>query len=243
MRDRAGRFIVFEGPDGGGKTTQVARTLDWLEATGREVVACRDPGGTSLGDHLRPLLKERSAITIGMTAEMLLFMASRAQLIEEVVRPALDRGAIVVGDRYLLSNVVYQGIAGGLNVADLWNVGRAATAGLLPDLTLVMDVPVAVALDRIGPGRDRIEDRGVAYRDQVRQGFLDAGGNLSRTDRGGGWVASHRRGDPDHSIRGGACPGYRSAVMIGWSSRSSARCAVVGCRMPSCSSVPRGSAS
>ena len=174
MSERAGRFIVFEGPDGGGKTTQVARTLEWLAATGREVLACRDPGGTGLGDHLRTLLKERSDLAIGMTAEMLLFMASRAQLIDEVVLPALGRGAIVVGDRYLLSNVVYQGVAGGLDVADLWHVGRAATGGLLPDLTLVIDVPVDVSLGRIGPGRDRIEDRGVAYRQQVRQGFLGA---------------------------------------------------------------------
>ncbi len=171
---RTGRFIVLEGPDGGGKTTQVARLAAWLRATGREVVPCRDPGGTALGDQLRSLLKDRSDLTIGMTAEMLLFMASRAQLIAEVIRPALDRGAIVVGDRYLLSNVVYQGIAGGLDVADLWHVGRAATGGLMPDLTIVVDVPVEVSLDRIGPGRDRIEDRGVAYRQQVRQGYRDA---------------------------------------------------------------------
>ena len=174
LSERGGRFIVLEGPDGGGKTTQVARTLDWLQSTGREVIACRDPGGTALGDHLRVLLKERSDVAIGMTAEMLLFMASRAQLLAEVVRPALDRGAVVVGDRYLLSNMVYQGVAGGLDVADLWHVGRAATGGLLPDLTVVVDVPVAVSLDRIGPGRDRIEDRGVLYREQVRRGFLDA---------------------------------------------------------------------
>ena len=172
MTDR-GQFIVLEGPDGGGKTTQAARLVDWLRAAGREVVACRDPGGTALGDRLRALVKDRSDVSIGMTAEMLLFMASRAQLIEEVIRPALARGAVVVGDRYLLSNVVYQGIAGGLAVEDIWHVGRAATGGLMPDLTVILDVPVAVALGRVGPGRDRIEDRGDDYRERVRAGFLD----------------------------------------------------------------------
>ena len=179
MSERSGRFVVFEGPDGGGKTTQAARLTDWLGQTGREVVACRDPGGTALGDQLRTLLKERSEVAIGMTAEMFLFMASRAQLIAEVVRPALERGAVVIGDRYLLSNVVYQGIAGGLDVDDLWRVGKAATGGLMPDLTILIDVPIEVALERVGPGRDRIEDRGVAYRKLVREGFLQASANYS----------------------------------------------------------------
>lgn len=174
MSEECGRFVVLEGPDGGGKTTQAARLVDWLRSTGREVVACRDPGGTALGDRLRALVKDRSDVAIAMTAEMLLFMASRAQLIEEVIRPALTRGAMVVGDRYLLSNVVYQGIAGGLPVEAIWHVGRAATGGLMPDLTLILDVPVDVALGRVGPGRDRIEDRGDDYRARVRAGFLDA---------------------------------------------------------------------
>ena len=174
MGNHSGRFIVLEGPDGGGKTTQAARLVRWLGAAGGEVVACREPGGTRLGEQIRGMVKDRSDVAIGMMAEMLLFMASRAQLIAEVVRPALDRGAVVVGDRYLLSNVVYQGIAGGLDPGDVWAVGGAATGGLLPDLTIILDVPVGVALDRVGPGRDRIEDRGAAYRQRVRDGFLEA---------------------------------------------------------------------
>ncbi len=105
---------------------------------------------------------------------MLLFMSSRAQLVEEVIRPALDRGAIVVGDRFLLSNVVYQGYAGGLDVEEIWRVGLVATGGLLPDFTIIVDVPPEVANQRIGPSRDRIEDRGEGYRQAVREGFLIA---------------------------------------------------------------------
>jgi dTMP kinase len=169
-----GRLIVLEGPDGSGKSTQAARLAGWLTASGREVVAFRDPGGTSLGERLRSIVKDRSGLTIGMKAEMLLFMTSRTQLVEEVVRPALARGAIVVGDRFLLSNVVYQGYAGGLDVEEIWRVGLIATGGLLPDLTIVVDVPPEVAAQRIGPARDRIEDRGEDYRAKVREGFLTA---------------------------------------------------------------------
>jgi dTMP kinase len=169
-----GRFFVLEGPDGSGKTTQVARLAGWLRSIGREVVTCREPGGTALGERLRSIVQERSDVAIGMRAEMLLFMTSRAQLVEEVIRPALGRGEVVVSDRFLLSNVVYQGYAGGLDVDDLWRVGLTATGGLLPDLTLVIDVPPEVAKARIGPARDRIEDRGDDYRGRVREGFLAA---------------------------------------------------------------------
>jgi dTMP kinase len=172
-----GRFVVLEGPDGGGKTTQASRLADWLGSTGREVVACREPGGTALGERLRDLLKGRSDMAIGMKAEMLLFMASRAQLVEEVIRPAMARGSVVVCDRFLLSSVVYQGFAGGLDVDDLWRVGLAATGGLMPDLTLIVDVAPEIARTRVGPARDRIEDRGEAYRARVREGFLQAAEN------------------------------------------------------------------
>lgn len=174
LSNRSGSYIVLEGPDGGGKTTQAARLATWLRLLGQEVVSCRDPGGTALGEYLRALLKDRSEFTIGMMSEMLLFMASRAQLVAEVIRPALERGAVVIGDRYLLSNVVYQGVAGGIDVDDLWLIGKAATGGLMPDLTVVIDVPIEVTLERVGPGRDRIEDRGMAYRERVREGFLQA---------------------------------------------------------------------
>ena len=170
--DTRSGFIVLEGPDGSGKTTQAARLVDWLRGQGLDVVACRDPGGTALGDRLRSILLDRSTSPMTMRAEMLLYMASRAQLVDEIIRPALDAGRIVVSDRYLLSNVAYQGAAGGLGADEVWRVGAIATAGLMPALTLLIDVPLEVARTRTGGGRDRIEDRSDEYRRQVRQGFL-----------------------------------------------------------------------
>ncbi|MBX6315282.1 MAG: dTMP kinase, partial [Isosphaeraceae bacterium] len=155
-----------------GKTTQAARLAPWLRRRGLAVEMCREPGGTPLGERLRALLLDRSALSIGLRAEMLLYMASRAQLVEDVIRPALDAGRVVVSDRYLLSSVVYQGYAGGLPVEEVWQVGAAATGGLLPDLTLLLDVPPEVARARIGAARDRIEDRPEAFQRLVREGFL-----------------------------------------------------------------------
>src|SRR5262249_50091568 len=152
-------FISLDGPDGGGKTTQAARLVRWLEEQGREVVACRDPGGTALGDRLRAILLDRHDMPIGMRAEMFLYMASRAQLVAEGVRPALAGGQGGVWGRLLVGDVVFQGYGGGLPPAGLWRVGEVATGGLRPDLTILLDVPPDVALARSGGPRDRIEDR------------------------------------------------------------------------------------
>jgi len=169
-----GLFLTLDGPDGGGKTTQAARLVEWLRTRGVEVATCREPGGTALGERLRDILTDRATVDLAPRAEMLLFMASRAQLVEEVIRPALSAGRFVVSDRFLLANLVYQGDAGGVPVAEIGEVGRVATGGLLPDLTLVLDVHPRVARARIGPARDRIEDRPDDYQARVRDGFLRA---------------------------------------------------------------------
>jgi dTMP kinase len=173
-RPHPGFFLVFEGPDGGGKSTQAARLGDWLRDQGFDVVACRDPGGTPLGERLRSVILADEGVHPSMRAEMLLYMASRAQLVEEVVRPSLQAGRVVVCDRFLLSNLVYQGMAGGLPVDEIARVGGVATGGLLPDLTLILDVPPDVARRRTGPARDRIEKRPAEYQERVRSGFLEA---------------------------------------------------------------------
>jgi dTMP kinase len=180
-----GLFLVLDGPDGGGKTTQAARLAEWLRGEGFEVVTCRDPGGTALGERLRPILLDRSAVPISLRAEMLLYMTSRAQLVDEVIAPALAAGKVVISDRYLLANIVYQGTAGGLLEEEIALVGMVATSGLLPDLTLVLDLAPADAQARVGAARDRIEDRPLFYHERVRAGFLAAAG-ASSSDAGPG---------------------------------------------------------
>ncbi len=144
------------------------------------MTTCRDPGSTALGDRLRAILFDREMAGLDMRAEMLLFIASRAQLVDELIAPALSAGRVVVSDRFVLSNIVYQGDAGGLPVEEIAQVGRIATAGRLPDLTLVLDVPLDVARTRAGPSSDRIEDRPAAYHARVRAGFLKAAELASR---------------------------------------------------------------
>ena len=164
-------FIVLDGLDGTGKSTQCRLLADRLRGAGHDVVTCVDPGGTALGGQLRELLLHHRG-DIAPPCEALLFMASRAQLVHEIIRPALAAGRIVVSDRFLLANVVYQGHAAGLKVEQLWQVGRLSTGGLEPDLTLVLDLPIETALARRGRPADRMESRGCEYQQRVRDGFL-----------------------------------------------------------------------
>src|SRR5690242_227605 len=132
-----GLFLSLDGPDGAGKSTQLRLLADWLRGRGLPVTECTDPGGTDLGKQLRQILLGYKG-QMGLRCEALLFMASRAQLVEEIIRPALTLGHVVVCDRFLLANVVYQGHAGGLDPEELWQVGRFSTAGVQPDLALVL---------------------------------------------------------------------------------------------------------
>lgn len=165
-------FFSFDGIDGVGKSTQMRLFQEWLEAEGHQVVACRDPGSTLLGEQVRDILLSDHATPIGPRSEMLLYMAARAQLVEEVIRPALAEGKTVLSDRFLLANIVYQGYAGGLDVEDIRQVGRIATSGITPDCVFLLDMPSSKARERIGRPLDRIEQRGDEYREILRSGFL-----------------------------------------------------------------------
>jgi dTMP kinase len=165
-------FFSIDGGDGTGKSTQAAMFCQWLREQGHEVVACRDPGSTPLGEAIRQLLLNRHDLRIDRRSEMLLYMAARAQMVEEVIRPALAQDKTVVADRYLLANVVYQGYGGGLDVATLWEVGRVATDGILPDLTIVLDMRAEAAAARLDREWDRMEQQGDSFHARVREGFL-----------------------------------------------------------------------
>jgi dTMP kinase len=166
-------FFSFDGIDGVGKSTQLKLFCEWLTDQGRQPVVCRDPGSTPLGEQIREiLLHSHESVEIGPRSEMLLYMAARAQLVDQVIRPALSSGQIVVSDRYLLANIVYQGHAGGLEVESVRRVGEVAVNGVRPDCTFLLDMEPASALERVGRNLDRVESRGAGYREQLRAGFL-----------------------------------------------------------------------
>lgn len=170
-----GFFFSLEGIDGVGKTTQTQLLAEWLRRRGWQVTTCRDPGGTPAGDRIRRILLDPE-LSVSPMAEMLLFQASRALLVDQVIRPAWTRGEIVVSDRFLLSTVVYQGYGGGLDPEEIWRLGKRVTSGMLPARTWVLDMPAQRALERCqGQAerhQDRIEAKGLAYLERVRQGFL-----------------------------------------------------------------------
>jgi dTMP kinase len=165
-------FFSFDGIDGVGKTTQIQLFCEWLETLGHSVVVCRDPGSTPLGERIREILLSRSEVALGVRAEMLLYMAARAQLVDEVIRPALAAQKTVIADRFLLANIAYQGYAGGLGRQTLCEVGRLATDGLWPTLTFLLDLDPLVAAGRRDRAPDRMEQRGNEFLNQVRHGFL-----------------------------------------------------------------------
>ena len=166
------RFIVLEGIDGSGKSSQVVPLVEWLRGRGHDVVACRDPGATPAGDAIRQILLHRQEIPLAPTTEMLLYMAARAQLVSAVIAPALERGAWVVSDRYLPANIVYQGHAGSLDPETIRSVGGIATGGIAPDLVLLLDLDPAAAALRLDRPLDRLESRGDDFRRRLREGYL-----------------------------------------------------------------------
>lgn len=172
----AGRFLVFDGPDGAGKSTQLRRFQAAAEADGCAVTAVREPGGTEVGERVRELVLRYADDRFGpmdTRAEMLLFMASRAQLVARRIRPALAAGNLVLADRFLSSTLAYQGAAGGLPLAEIRAVGEVALGGCRPDLVVVFDVDPATASVRLNPLLDRVESRDAGYQERVRRGFQE----------------------------------------------------------------------
>ena len=174
-----GRFITFEGPDGAGKSVQARRLAATLESEGLDVLLTREPGGTPLGERIRALLVDAEVETRGPLAEALLFNAARAELVADVIRPALAAGTHVICDRYADSTLAYQGHGGGGDLDTLRAVNAAATGGLVPDRTILLDAPVSVGLQRRerGPRREqtRFEDprhHDGRYHERVRDAFL-----------------------------------------------------------------------
>jgi dTMP kinase len=165
-----GVFVSFEGGEGAGKTTQTERLLRRIEASGREALLIREPGGTPLGEELRQVLLHRRA-DVSPEAELLLFLAARAELVRSVLRPALDAGNVVVCDRFSDSTLAYQGHGRGLDIAAIESMGRWATGGLAPDLTFFLDVPVEVGLTRKRADDDAFAREDRAFHERVRAGY------------------------------------------------------------------------
>ncbi len=168
-------FVTFEGPDGSGKTTQVARLAESLRAAGRDVIATREPGGTRIGDQVRAILHAPENRSMRPVTELLLYCASRAQLVSEVIRPHLERGGIVLSDRYADSSLAYQGYGRGIDLIPLRAILAFATDGLRPDLTLLLDLDAEEGLRRrrgSGGEWNRLDQEAVAFHTRVREGYL-----------------------------------------------------------------------
>ncbi|MCA1271686.1 dTMP kinase, partial [Streptomyces sp. 7G] len=167
-----GFFLALEGGDGAGKSTQVEALADWIRSKGHEVVVTREPGATPIGKRLRSILLDVSSAGLSNRAEALLYAADRAEHVDSVVRPALERGAIVISDRYIDSSVAYQGAGRDLAPTEIARISRWATSGLVPHLTVLLDVDPATARERFTEAPDRLESEPAEFHERVRSGFL-----------------------------------------------------------------------
>jgi len=169
-------FVTFEGPEGGGKTTQLDLLAEYLRQRGLDVLVTREPGGTAIGDRVRAVLLDPMHTEMRPSSEFLLFSAARAQHVEQVILPHLKRGGIVLCDRFADASLAYQGYGHQLDLDVLRLITRFATGGLIPDLTLLLDVPVKVGLRRKAGGDgdawNRMEQKEIDYHQRVRQGYL-----------------------------------------------------------------------
>jgi dTMP kinase len=170
----SGFFITFEGPEGGGKSTQIHRLAATLAEQGYSVWTTREPGGTRLGEMIRPILLGREQGSLTAWSEALLFTAARAQHVAEVIRPRLERGELVLCDRYIDSTLAYQGYGRGLDLKTLRRLENDATDGLEPNLTMLLNLPVEAGLARIPrPAQDRLDRETASFHERVRAGYQE----------------------------------------------------------------------
>ena len=171
-----GLFITFEGADGCGKTTQIKLIKDYLEKSGYEVVLTREPGAKGLGEKIREILLNYDGI-VSDRCESFLFLADRAQNIDTIVNPAVEKGKIVLCDRHIDSTVAYQGYGRGLDLERINKLNLLATDGRVPDLTIVFDIDVETSMQRVGKEKDRMESAGIEFHNRVRNGYLEIAKN------------------------------------------------------------------
>ncbi len=167
-----GKFITFEGSEGSGKSTQSALVLEYLKSKKLPVMLLREPGGVKISEKIRAILLDEKNKAMGDECETLLYMAARAQLVKEVLKPALEEGKIVLCDRFLDSTIAYQGYGNGVDAKSIESIGQFAVGQIKPDLTLLFDIDTEQGLSRTNAKKDRIELRSVDYHVRVRQGYL-----------------------------------------------------------------------
>jgi dTMP kinase len=182
-------FVVLEGGEGSGKSTQASRLASWMAEQGHEVVSTFEPGDSKLGAQMRDLLLHGEG-PLDARSELLLMLADRAQHVAEVIRPALARGAVVISDRYSPSTLAYQGVGRDLGVADVEQMDAVATGGLQPDVVVVLDVPDGLAEARVATVRDRLERAGDDFHARVRAAYRDLAAER-------GWQVVDGSGEPD----------------------------------------------
>ena len=173
----SGKFIVLDGPDGCGKSTQSAMLVSWLAENGIDTESFRDPGATAIGEKIRQVLLNPDHIAMSTPAEVLLYMAARTQLLAEKIAPALKKGKCVVLDRWLSSTCAYQGYAGGFGMDKVIKIAADSLERTWPDLTIILDVDLETASRRLNRALDRMERKGDGYHQKVRQGFLELAKN------------------------------------------------------------------
>ena len=167
-----GIFITFEGSEGCGKSTQAKLLCDFLKKEKKDVLHIREPGGIKISEQIRKILLDENNKEMVKSCEVLLYMAARAQLVDEKILPALKKGSIIICDRFQDSTVAYQGYGCGVDIRFIQEIGRYVTENVRPDLTFLLDLPTHKGLSRIQAPKDRIEQRSLSYHNRVRQGYL-----------------------------------------------------------------------